>query len=353
MFLFALVVTTAGVAFAQTAAKDAVPPPSNSIARWLDAQYFQGMLRYHFVDPETPTPEANQLQSWEALRFRLKADAAGRVAVAFGFSSGPSFVGSWNDTGVGTGNTRLHVSLRLLSLDVAPVRGVTVQAGSLQLARGESTEITTFDNDGYLTGERVTVRRPKTLFFDEISIAQGYVGDANEPSVFDRTDRLGDHNYQQYLVARHIQKRVFASGDFTRWAGANIVHAAARVQSPELRALDSIRYEQYVRTLSGKTVAGFAVTGEKQVARPLVLSGGYADIDKDFGGLNADRFNRGRRVFGIATYTVSPVLSVMTYAGQAVHNDYPVSNGTRIDVTLIYNILGHMQRAGWLPAGAK
>jgi hypothetical protein len=325
-----------------------VLPSASAIGRWLDVQSLLLQTRYHFVASDTAIADTNQMQTWDALRLRVKADPAGRVAVSLGWSSGPTFTGSWNETGIGTGMLHLHTSLRLLSLDVTPVRGVTAQVGSVQLARGESTEFTTYDNDGYMTGERITVHRPKDLFFDEVTVARGYLGDATKPSVFDRTDRLADVNYRQYLLARHIGRHLWTSGDLTRYAGATIVHTAARVQAPAMRVADTIRYEQYVRNSHVETVAGFTVTGEKQLRRPLGAALGYGDIDKNYGGLNADRFNRGRRVYGILTYTFSPVLSVSTYLGRGVLNDYPITNRTRFDVTFSYNALAHLQRAGVL-----
>lgn len=348
--LAASVIAGAGVSFAQSApATSPAPALTSEIARWLDVQSLLLQTRYHFVSSDTPIADVNQMQTWDTLRMRVKADPAGHVAVSLGWLSGPSFIGSWNDSGAGTGTLRLHTSLRLFSLDVTPVRGVTAQVGSVQLARGESTEFTTYDNDGYMTGERITLRRPKDLFFDEITVARGYLGDATKPSVFDRTDRLADVNYRQYLLARHIGKHLWTSGDLTRYAGATIIHTAARVQAPRMRVVDTIRYEQYVRDSNVETVAGFTLTGEKQLRRPLGAAAGYGDIDKNYGGLNADRFNRGRRVYGILTYTLSPTLSLSTYLGRGVLNDYAITNRTRFDVTLSYNLLAQLQRNGLLP----
>jgi hypothetical protein len=328
----------------------ATPPPiSASLSRWIDAQTFTLTLRYRFVDAASTGPDANHLQANEILRLRVKADRAGRVAVGLGASSGPTFTGGWNDTGVGTGHERFHVSLRLLSLDLTPMAGVSGQVGSLQLARGESTEITTFDNDGYMTGERITVRRPKLLFFDEVTVSRGFVGDTTRPSVFDRLDRLHDFNYQQYLLARRVSPRVWTSADVTHLVHANMVHAAARVRAPELHVVDTVRYEQYVRfgaPTDAHTIAGFAMSGEKQISKVITAGLGYADIDRQFGGLNADRFNRGRRLFCTFSYAFSPVLALNTFVGRAINNAYTVVNRTRVDVALQYNLLAHLQRGG-------
>jgi hypothetical protein len=345
--LTASVFVGCGVCRAQTPAPTSTSALASDLARWVDVQTFQLQARYHFVEPATSAPNTDQTQTWDTLRLRVKADPGGRLAISVGWLSGPQFIGSWNDSGVGTGTMRLHSSVRWLSLDATPVAGVTAQFGSLQLARGESTEFTTFDNDGYLTGERITLRRPKNLYFDEVTVSRGYIGDITKPSIFDRTRRFADVNYRQYLLAKHVTKQIWTSGDITRFAEATIVHAAVRVVAP-LRVVDSVRYEQYVRDSNVETVSGFTATAEKQLTRPLGLAAGYGDIDKNFGGLNADRFNRGRRVYAIFTYALSPVLSLSTYTGRAVLNDYPVTNRTRVDVTLTYNVLAHLQRAGIL-----
>lgn len=364
VLVLGVVVSLLGGGGMKEAAAQDVPPPAAQpgaildVSRWVDTQTFTVNTRYHFVDAGTTGPDTNHAQAQEILRLRLKADRGGHVAVGLGASSGPSFTGSWNDTGLGTGTHRFHVSLRLLSLDLAPAHGVAVQVGSMQLARGESTEITSYDNDGYVMGERLSVRRPKELWFDEVSVSRGFLGDTTRPSVFDRIDRFHDFNYQQYLVARRVTSRVWSSADFTRLAHINTFRAAARVRAPELRIVDSVRYEQYVRFDHRTAVAGaaanrgtdtdaiygFAVSGEKQITKPLLVSVGFADIDRQYGGLNADRFNRGRRLFTTLTYALSPVLAISTFVGHAIHNDYAVINNTRVDVILQYNVLAHLQR---------
>jgi hypothetical protein len=178
-------------------------------------------------------------------------------------------------------------------------------------------------------------------------VSRGFVGDVTRPSVFDRADRLADVNYQQYLVARRVNTRVSASTDFTRQAHANTVRVAGRVKTPELRVADLVRYEQYVRFDHGHA-AGFAVSAEKQVTKKLAAALGYADIDRNYGGLNGDRFNRGRRVFSTTTYALSPVLAIATYVTHAMGHDYAISNRTRVDVILHYNVLAHLQQAGLL-----
>jgi hypothetical protein len=362
--LIAFIVAFAGSTpvHADNSAQAAAAAPADSVfarklSRWIEVQTLLVSIRYRFLDADDPAPTSDQMQAREGLAFRLLADRRGRVAIGVGALTGPSFVGSWNDTGVGTGHSRFHMGLRQLSFDLTPIKGVVAQVGSLGLARGESTEITTYDLDGYMVGERLTLHRPTALFFDEVVVSRGFLGDATRPALIDRVDRMGDFNYQQYLVARHLNARIAASTEFARLAGTSSVRVAGRVRVPELGVADLVRYEQYLRfdhrAVAGaaearQTVAGFAVAGEKQVTRRFTAAIGYADIDRDYGGLNGDRFNRGRRVFGTTNYVLSPLFAIATYVTHALGDAFTVANRTRVDVILHYNVLAQLQRAGIL-----
>ncbi len=67
--------------------------------------------------------------------------------------------------------------LRQLYFDAKPVDGLELQIGSLGFNLGENTEVTGYDNDSYVVGERVQLKMPKRLYFDEVSFTHGYVGD--------------------------------------------------------------------------------------------------------------------------------------------------------------------------------
>ncbi len=49
-----------------------------------------------------------------------------------------------------------------------------------------------------------------------------------------------------------------------------------------------------------------------------------------------------------ATIGIARDLSLLVWAGQAVATDYALANGYRFDTVLTYNMLGGLQRAGWL-----
>jgi hypothetical protein len=63
--------------------------------------------------------------------------------------------------------------------------------------------------------------------------------------------------------------------------------------------------------------------------------------------LNADRFNKGRRIFEQANLKVLRDLTVSAFLTQAVNNPFAVSNQQRVDIVAAYNVLGPIQRAGY------
>jgi hypothetical protein len=73
--------------------------------------------------------------------------------------------------------------------------------------RGEATEITTYNNDGFLTGQRVIARRPRELFFDEIVYTAGFFGDITTPNLNRRYHRLKQGNYHQFIVSKNFGER--------------------------------------------------------------------------------------------------------------------------------------------------
>ena len=320
-------------------------PPSDGFTRWVDLQTVTALARFRYLETSQHVVTTRQVQDSVGLRARLKVDRRGRFSVTGAAGTGASFTSSWNNTGIGTGDAVHTMALKQLFLSAVPVDGVEVSYGGLAPARGESTEITSYDNDGYLVGERVSVRRPQALFFNEISGTAAFLGDLETTNVFRRLDRLDQVNYGQILVSRKATSWLTASADVTRASRASTVRAAASIAVHGPTAVDTIRYEQYART--GRDGAfGFAVTAEKTPLPRLTLGLGYADIDRLYGGLNGDRYNRGRRVFGTSTVRVSRELSLLVFATQAFHNRVAISNHTRFDIVLTYNALPTLKRAG-------
>jgi hypothetical protein len=110
------------------------------------------------------------------------------------------------------------------------------------------------------------------------------------------------------------------------------------VVTRETGVIDAVRLELYERT-SGTRGEGFAVSVERMLPRRLSLAGGYATVDRDYGGLNGDRFNRGNRVFVDAKLPLVQDLSLNVFYGRAVGTRYAVPNTRRFDVVVGYNAL--------------
>jgi hypothetical protein len=269
------------------------------------------------------------------VRLRLKADAAAKYSMHVGALSGPTFIASWNNTGIGTGDAAGEIDVRQIFLSARPVTGIDLQAGSLDVWRGESTEITSYDNDGYLTGARIVIKRPDHLFLDEITYAQANLGDLEQPNAFRRLDRIDDLNYRQVGVMKAVSGRMWLSADYTRHSGVGTLRAAARFDTLAWRVLDRLRLEVY-RRLDVDEAGGFALTGEKAVMPRLTFSGGMAAIDEHYA-LIGDRYGRGNHLFGLATIALNRNLAVQGFVGRAVQTDFLVANGTRVDVVLIYD----------------
>lgn len=329
-------------------------PPSTQqarpplLARWLDLQNATLNLRYRYVDNSAGVITTKQLQHRESLRGRLKFDAPGRYALNFGLFTGVRFTSGWDNTGWGINNPQKNLAFKALYLAAQPVRGIEVQAGGLYIDKGESTEITTYDEDGFITGERLSVRRPKELFFDEIAVTSAYfvggTGPANLP-ISKRLPHIDEPNYQHYLVDKKIGKRAAVSTDYTLEAGRKTWRQAVNVKFRELRIIDAVVVETYERTHINPA-KGFAVTLDKAVNRKLSVNGGYARIDPRYGPLNADRFNIGTRAFAMGTYAFSPHFTASFFVTTAVGGNGVLPQRTLSNTVFTYNALPVLKRTG-------
>jgi hypothetical protein len=320
----------------------------NLIHRWFNLQLATLNLRYRFVDNSAGITTTNQLQHREALRWRLKFDKAGRYALNFGHFTGVRFTSGWDNTGWGINGAQRKFASKALYFAGQPAEGIEAQVGGLYIVKGESTEFTTYDDDGYIMGERISIRRPKQLFFNEISFTSAYlVGgtDAANIPVSKRFRHFSDQNYQHYLLDKKFGKRAGLSVDYTLERGRRTWRQAVNIKIPETRFLDSITFENYER--QNRTAAyGFAITAEKALTKHLSLNSGYARIDPQYGPLNADRFNIGRRVFVMATYVFSPEFTASFFITRAVGSNGPLPQRTLSNTVFTYNVVPSLKRTG-------
>jgi hypothetical protein len=282
------------------------------------------------------------------LRARVKFDSAGRYALNFGVFTGVRFTSGWDNTGWGIADAQRNLAFKALYVAAQPWKGVEAQVGGLYIVKGESTELTTYDEDGYITGERVTIRRPDALFFDEVSVTSAYfvggTGPTNIP-VSKRLPHFGDQNYQHYLLDKKIGKRAGISADFTRETGRTTWRQAVNVKLREARLVDALTFEVYERT-DVDPDQGFALTLEKALNRNVSMNGGYASIDPKYGPLNADRFNIGNRAFVMVTYTFSPQLLASFFITTAVGENGVLPQRTLSNTVVTYNVLPLLRRTG-------
>jgi hypothetical protein len=137
--------------------------------------------------------------------------------------------------------------VRQLYFQAKPVDGVEFQYGSLPINKGVNTEVTSYDDDGYVAGARLSLKMPKRLFFDEISYTHAYLGDIVTPNFFRRYDRLTTSNYRQFLVAKNVGTRAQVSGDFTYHDSVKTLREAVKVNTKEAKVVDNVRFETYQR----------------------------------------------------------------------------------------------------------
>lgn len=328
-------------------AKPAAPKKvvAANVKRWFDWQAGTLDTRYRWVETSAGVKTSDQMQHREVFKAGFKFDSKGHYSVQTASATGSSFTGGWDNAGPGLGVPTWDFNLRQLYVQAQPVKGVEGQWGGLAVARGEHTEITTFDNDNYILAGRATVKRPKSLYVDELSVTAGYLGDLPTPNVIKRFDRWDEHNYTQVLAAKKFGKNVSVSADWTDLNDISTVRQAVKVATKQWIPVDAIRFENYQR-VEGKKGYGYAVSAERSLHPRVLMAGGFADIDVNNGALSGDRYFRGKRFFVEPKFTILPELTASIFFTQAVHNDFAVVNKYRLDMILSYNVLKGLQKAG-------
>lgn len=335
---------------AGTPAADPIPLPSPSpspahfkdrIGRWFELQTGSISTRYRFVDNRNDVTLANQDQYSLALRAKLKFDPKGRFSLTAAVATGNIFIGGWNNTGWGTGNAQSHLFLKELFLEAKPIKGVEIQFGGLDIQHGVSTEVTTYDNDGHIMGERLTLHQPKHLYFDTVAVTYGYLGDLTKASVTNRWRRLGQSNYHQFLVVKKLSDHVSFSADYTFQSGIDTLHQAIKFTMPKHKFIDTLLFENY-QPLSKPHGYGFSLYGEKKLGTKFTTGLGFARIDRTM--LNGDRYPQGNRLFVNTAYLLHKDLTVSTAFIQGM-GDYPAAlPRTRFELILTYNFLNTLRR---------
>ncbi|MBS1817494.1 MAG: hypothetical protein JSU08_06175 [Acidobacteria bacterium] len=332
---------------AAQSAQPAPRAPEPAIRRWFEFQQLVLSTRYRFIRNSADVTTSNHMQYREQVRFRVNVDAKKRYTLNVGLFTGTQYIASWNNLGPGTGtfDGKSHY-MRQFFFDATPLPGIEAQVGSLYPNRGEHTEYTTYDDDGWVTGGRLSLRRPKTLYFDDLSLTHGTIASTGTPNLWKRWDDLDHTNYTQVLVGKHLTSMVAASVDYTRHASRDTFRGAVSMRFKPTAPISALRYEQYVRTTDPDSAAGFAVTVERPITRWVRAQGGYATIDEHYGGLNADRIQRGRRFYAVANVPIHGPLTASFFVTRALDAPYTLSNKTRFDAVLAYDLAAALRQTG-------
>ena len=276
-FIFVLWITGffgARIARAQSPAPS--PVVHKEIKRWFDIEALTAATRNRYVKSDGGQT-TDPLQYQVVARGRFKFDSKGKYSIDGLLTTGNNIQGGWNLTGLGTGNGQTGFYVKQLYFEAKPIKQIDVQFGGIAPNNGEHSEVTGYDLDVYIMGERVKILYPKKLYFDEISFTNAFIGDIAEPNVFPRFKRLGKSNYHQFLVRKTINKRASFSADYTFDSGTDMLRQAIKLNVPELGLVDSLRFENYQR-LDPNPGYGFALTGEKKVGKKLNFLGGFTKI---------------------------------------------------------------------------
>lgn len=336
----ALATAVATVA-AQTPMPTGQPSPER-FKRWVDLDTFSIATRYRYVKANNDFTVNDHWQWQIAVRGRLKFDKGGRYSINAGAFTGLQFASSWNNLGPGTGEPQTNVYVKQLFFSAKPTDEVEVQVGGITINHGENSEATTYDNDGYITGERVIIRAPKKIFFDEISVTNGYLGDLTRPSIFNRLHRLNESNYRQFLVRKQVTNKVGFSSDYTYAAGTDTLREAVRIR-PKNFFFDTLLFDAYQRVSTPKGY-GLDVFAEKAVNKNVTVNGGFARIDKNFI-LNGDKFPPGKRLYTSLLFKFGSDFTLSPIFVRAVGDlPTPVTHRTRFDLILTWNVLGTLRR---------
>jgi hypothetical protein len=302
-----------------------IPSWETSLDRWFDVNTLNYGSRYRSTLDVDGARSFSQGQQRLIADGKFKFDQDGRYGIGFHLSSGryfnwayTSFIGGGetkfiNNVEANMSPTQLYIMnvapfqpgffdadgvelyFRQAYLTAQPIKGIEFQFGGLGIDRGVNTEATSYDDDGYISGERVSIKRPKLFFLSEISYTRAFIGDNYTPNFFARGERLAISNYRQILGRKDFGKRVSVSADYTYSEpqfGAfylKTVREAIFADIHQSKVFDTVRYEAYQRLNAGNYATGYpfpagrgsALTVSKNFKR-FSFEAGFADIDLNY-----------------------------------------------------------------------
>ena len=382
---------TAASAVIKPAAPVAVPSWESQVDRWVDLNTLSYGNRYRSTFDAEGARSFDQGQQRILADGKFKFDAAGRYGIGFHLSSGRYFnwayadfigggqsdflarteakmsptqvyymtqVSALPDGFLNSGGGQLY--LRQLFLTAEPIRGITAEFGGIPINHGVNSEATSYDDDGYMTGERISVKRPQNIWLSEVSYTRGYLGDLYTPNFFARGSRLSTTNYQQILGRKDFGKRISVSADYTytlpeqEAVYVKTTREAIFADVHQSRVFDAARFEAYQRINEGvyhvgygtvSTGKGYALTVTRGFRKHFSVDAGMADIDPNYivyiGSsvqalvlgltVNGDQYGIGKRYFVRPTIPLTKSVSLTGYFNHIYGSSAPeVANSTDI-----------------------
>ena len=147
--------------------------------------------RFHHNRDSDGVLTASTLQWGLDLKADFKFRPGGQIPIHTRVASGDVTDGLYNDTGLGAGSlARSNLYVKRLYFQARTIRGFEFQIGSLPFFRGEATSVTHYDEAAFIVGERIVLRRPDQLYFDEITYTVGYLGATFTPNVLLRMSTM-------------------------------------------------------------------------------------------------------------------------------------------------------------------
>ena len=366
------------------------PAWEDSVDRWLALDSFTYSARYRSVFDTNGAHSFDQGQQRLIAHGEFKFDPQGRYGVGFHLSSGryfnwayADFIGGGQHTFMNnveakspflkglfeavpapagfynSGGAQLY--FRQVFLTAEPVRGIEAQFGGFAINHGVNSEATSYDDDGYMTGERFTVRRPKQLWVSEVSYTRGFLGDYYTPNFFARGQSLAKSNYWQILGQKDFGKRMSISADYTATTPDSGVPSdfplvkttreGISADVHETRVFDKVHFEAYQRINGGSFLyygspvgftdgKGYALTVTKDFKKRISVDAGIALIDADYYinvglnvraallglAVNGDQYGLGERYFVRPTIPLTKYVSLTGNYSQ-VYNDASEKKG--------------------------
>jgi len=191
----------------------------------------------------------------EWIAFKLRAE------------TGSTFASSWSYSGVGLHNHALSFNVKSFYLAQKINRYAALRVGSIEFDSGAGTEATYADNDGWLTGYRLSLAgwKPRRWLPERIGVTAGFIGDYKVPNAFARLYRLGEPNYVQVLATKKFSSHQI-SAEFDSIQGVDFVRPTVRLSQTPGHIVDEAIMEAMIR-LNGGVNAGWAGTLLRKVGR--------------------------------------------------------------------------------------